>query len=355
MASTPLSRLYETSWEENLLFSALLELTYKCNLDCFFCYNDLGLEGEPLTRQQLSDLLADLAEMQVMNLTLSGGEPLAHADFFRIGAQARELGFVVRVKSNGHALRGSLATRMAREVDPFMVEVSLHGASPETHDRQTRVPGSFARLCSNIREMREAGLRVKMNSTLTRWNEHEVAAMLDLSEDLGVQMAFDPMVTPRDNGDRSPLEISPTQEGRSGLYEEMRSRGLLPSSEVECAQSPGTKKNCGAGASTVAIDPYGNVHPCVQWRRPIGNLHEDSIKEIWQRSPRLAEIRRINEQAGEKVQGFTTEGLRVYHCMGLSEELTGDPLAVEPRALDNANLKKDAQDKAKRAPLPIVY
>ncbi len=46
----------------------------------------------------------DLREMEVLNLTLSGGEPLAHPDFLRLGRRARDLGFVVRVKSNGHAL-----------------------------------------------------------------------------------------------------------------------------------------------------------------------------------------------------------------------------------------------------------
>ena len=355
MAPTHLSRLHETTWEENILFSALLELTYKCNLDCFFCYNDLGLEGEPLSRQQYFDLLTDLAEMQVMNVILSGGEPLAHPDFFEIGSRARELGFVVRVKSNGHAMRGSLAQRLVDEVDPFVVEVSLHGATAETHDRQTRVPGSFVRLCSNVRGMVEIGLRVKINSTLTRWNETEIPAMFDLAEDLEVPLAVDAMVTPRDNGDRSPLEIAPTQAGRIGLYAEMRSREQLPSAEAECAPSPGTKKNCGAGASTVAIDPFGNIYPCVQWRRPLGNLHESPIGTIWQSSPGLAEVRRVNEEVGETVQDMAAQGMRVYHCMGLSEELEGDPKAVNPRALDNATLKKGVQDGGKRNPLPIVY
>ena len=36
------------TWDENRLFSVLIELTYRCNLDCFFCYNDLGMRGKPL-------------------------------------------------------------------------------------------------------------------------------------------------------------------------------------------------------------------------------------------------------------------------------------------------------------------
>ena len=110
------------TWDENRLFSVLIELTYRCNLDCFFCYNDLGLRGKPLAFEQYYALLQDLATMNVLNVALSGGEPLAHPDFFRIGARARDLGFVVRVKSNGHALRGELARRLRDDVDPFVVE-----------------------------------------------------------------------------------------------------------------------------------------------------------------------------------------------------------------------------------------
>src|SRR5262249_47862525 len=141
------------------------------------CYNDLSLRGTPLTFAHYDTLLCDLAAMNVLTVILSGGEPLAHPDFFRIGARARQLGFVTRVKTNGHAVQSELARRLRDEVDPFVVEVSLHGVTAETHDRQTRVPGSFNRLLANLREMLALGLRVKVNSTLTRWNEDEIEAM----------------------------------------------------------------------------------------------------------------------------------------------------------------------------------
>ena len=163
-------QVLQKTWRDNLLFSVLVELTYRCNLDCFFCYNDLGLRGEPLRTDQYRAFFEDLRDLQVLNLTLSGGEPLAHPDFLKLGARARELGFVVRVKSNGHALRGEMARRIRDEVDPFLIEVSLHGATAATHDRQTRVPGSFDRLIANLREMTDLGLRVKLNITLTLWN-----------------------------------------------------------------------------------------------------------------------------------------------------------------------------------------
>jgi len=202
-----LERVIARAWDEEILFSVLLELTFACNLDCFYCYNDLGSGGEPLTLEDYRRVLEELAEMQVMNLTLSGGEPLAHRDVFAIGGRARELGFVVRVKSNAHALTERVARRLRSEVDPFLIEVSLHGASAATHERQTRVRGSFERLLANLEGAAAAGLRVRLNATMTRWNEHEIVGMFAIADRLGIRLAVNAVVSPRDDGDRAPLDI----------------------------------------------------------------------------------------------------------------------------------------------------
>ena len=321
------------SWSENRLFSVLIELTYRCNLDCFFCYNDLSLRGRALTFDHYAQLLHDLAAMNVMTVTLSGGEPLAHPDFFRIGALARELGFVVRVKTNGHAVRGELAERMRDEVDPFVVETSLHGACAATHDRQTRVAGSFERLLANIREMLTLGMRVKVNSTLTRWNEAETAEMYALCDDLGVALRFDLQVSPRDDGDRSPLDIAPTADGVRNLLavETARFQRFAAGRPDDVPAPPApSAKHCGAGSSGIAIDPFGNVYPCVQWRRAAGNLHDTRIAELW--SAGFDDVRATTE-AVTGVVGAHPRGRLLNFCPGLAESLTGSPTAV-PREME---------------------
>lgn len=323
--------LTERTWSENRLFTVLLELTYRCNLDCFFCYNDLGLHGKPLSFDDYAQLLRDLAAMHVLSVTLSGGEPLAHPDFFRIGALAKELGFLVRVKSNGHALHGTLAKRLREEVDPFIIEVSLHGATPETHDRQTRVPGSFERLVENIGELRESGMLVKVNSTLTAWNESETAGMYALCDELGVPLRFDLQVTPRDDGDRTPLNIAPTPEGIRHLMRVENERFAAaeavkqPSTAAAPAEFHPPSKHCGAGSSSLAIDPYGNIYPCVQWRRAVGNLHDVRIHEVWDTG--FGDIRREAEEVVGVVSAHP-RGRLLGFCPGLAEMLTGSATRI---------------------------
>lgn len=71
--------------EKGLLHSAMLELTYRCNLDCFFCYNDKDAPGEPLAFEDYVKLFADLARLQVLFLTFTGGEPMTHPRFLDLG------------------------------------------------------------------------------------------------------------------------------------------------------------------------------------------------------------------------------------------------------------------------------
>lgn len=353
------SDVLRKTWQENILFSVLVELTYRCNLDCVFCYNDLGLRGEPLTRDEYFRFFQELADLEVLNLTLSGGEPLAHPDFLALGARARELGFVVRIKSNGHALRGEMARRIRDEVDPFLIEVSLHGATAATHDRQTRVPGSFERLLENIREMRELGLRVKINSTLTLWNEDEAEGMLDLAASLDLPVQIDPEVSPRDDGDREPLALSPTREGVRRLFALQAERALEAGAlSIGRGADDGTlpapvEKHCGAGSAGVAVDPYGNVYPCVQWRRPVGNLHRQTIREIWQGSSGLSEVRGLTAEAKRIVDDYGPSGGFLNFCPGSAATRSGDPLEVYPEA----RLRMEVTDEVlarKKNLLPIL-
>jgi MoaA/NifB/PqqE/SkfB family radical SAM enzyme len=367
-----LSRVVAAAWRENLLFSVLLELTYRCNLDCFFCYNDVALQGVPLSRDDYFRLFDELRAMEVLNLTLSGGEPLAHPDFLALGARARELGFVVRVKSNGHALRGELARRLRDEVDPFLIEVSLHGATAATHDRQTRVPGSHDRLLANLAELRALGLRVKLNSTLTAWNEGEIEAMFAVADALGLPLQVDPEVTPRDDGAREPLQVAPTPEGVLRLFRLQFERGRAATAaegagnarpvEVARGGDDGTvptpvHKHCGAGSSGLAIDPSGNVYPCVQWRRPVGNLHGRTLREIWSGAGPLAEVRdltvRVKEELGRQGAGAHL----LNFCPGSAATQTGSPLALYPAAVQRRELLEQVmaeEETVKRVVLPIV-
>lgn len=309
--------------EQRVLHEVMLELTYNCNLDCFYCYNDRDKPGQALSLEQYRELLRDLAGMQTLFLTLTGGEPMVHPDFFAIAGYARELGFVIRVRSNGHTLGERQCARLATEVEPYMVEVSLHGASAATHDRQTRIAGSFERLCRNIGHARDAGLRMSVVSTPTAWNEHEIDDMFALCDSLGVPLRFQGPVAPRDNGDLQPLQIQP-QRATWDLIER-RMAGSQTDSRLDCdspAADAEEKAMCGVGVSGVDIDPYGNVQACMHLQEAAGSLHEQSIADIWHSSPVFVRARQRSVAAAKQFENASPRQLDApVFCIAVEENL----------------------------------
>ncbi len=276
--------------------------------------------------------------MEVFNLTLSGGEPLAHPDFLAMGARARELGFVVRVKSNGHALRGELARRLRDEVDPFLVEVSLHGATrrhprpPDPRAGQLRPPAGQPRGAAVAGPAGEA-------------QQH--AHRLERGGDRGdVRPRRLPRAAPSggSRGDaarrRRPRAAGGRRQPRGDagrLFRLQLERARLAegnrTSEVARGGDDGTVpapagKHCGAGSSGIAVDPYGNVYPCVQWRRPVGNLHQQAIREIWRGSAGLRGGARPHGRVKDEIEAQGPGGHLLNFCPGSAAAHTGSPLQV---------------------------
>ncbi len=345
--------LMAETWKRHILFSLMLELTYSCNLKCFYCYNDVEATGRRMELVDYLRLLKEAQEMGAMNLTLSGGEPLASPIFFDLGTAAKDMGFVLRIKTNGHSLDRAMALRIKREVDPFNLDISLHGANAESHDRQTRIPGSFERLMQNLRGMREVGLRVQLNAVLTAWNENEIEGMYGLADDLGLRLQMTSQVSARDNGNRDPLDIAPCLPAIERLLSIQQDRanaartdaGTDPANEYSGAdcegEGPQVKQHCGAGASSVTVDPFGNVLPCVQWRQPLGNLHQQSISEIWATSTRLAEVRQITTDLKKTVEDYGPKADSVGFCPALAEQIEGTPLTFDKASWERLKILRD--------------
>lgn len=342
-ARSGFSEVVTDAWNENHLIAVLLELTYRCNLDCFFCYNDLGKKGRLVATERYLSFLEECREEGVLVLALSGGEPLMHPGFWEIATRASDLAFSLRIKTNGHGFTEDSIERLYRDVRPFRVEISLHGGRAETHDRQTRVPGSFARLMTVIPAMLRAGLRVKLNSTLTSWNVGEVEEMWELAESFGVLLTLNPVVSPRDNGDLTPLMIAPSSDEMERVYalEAVRQAHIQVESEPdEVPREAGSEKACGAGSSSVTIDPFGDVLPCVQWRRPVGNILDRSLRDIWSGNGRLGEVREL-AVAAKRTRDSLPQLPAGGFCPGMAEIASGFAasaysLPVVPRLPDAA-------------------
>jgi len=81
----------------------------------------------------------------------------------------------------------------------------------------------------------------------------------------------------------------------------------------------------------------------------LGNLHRQSIKEIWRGSPALDEVRRLTGEAKRLVDGFGSKGKSMAYCAGLAELSTGKPVTIYPAARLRMELFEDATKRQKES------
>jgi MoaA/NifB/PqqE/SkfB family radical SAM enzyme len=304
--------------------AAHLELTYRCNWRCVFCYNPRPFDRRGLDGDAWIGVLADLRALGTLTVTLTGGEPLAHPDFARIATAARERALALRVFTNGSLVTDAQADFLAA-LRPLAVELSLHGGREETHDRTTGRPGSFTALLAGLDRLRHRGVPLLLKAPLTRLNEDEVEAMAALADEKDVPFRLDPNLTPRDDGDTGPLSYRASPAGIERAYALVARRGRLPHAGREAGGV-----NCGLGRITLAVDPEGDVFPCLQWKRhPLGNVRERPLREIWRSSPEREAAAAVAREANTRMLGRGGALAEFPFCPALAFERSGDPLTPD--------------------------
>jgi MoaA/NifB/PqqE/SkfB family radical SAM enzyme len=320
-AWTPSARLKQLALERAQPLSASLELSYRCNWRCVFCYNPRHNDLRGLPAERWLGVLDELRELGTLYVALTGGEPLAHPRFLDIARGVRERALALRVLTNGALVTDALAAEL-RQLRPVAVELSLHGALAATHDRATATPGSFEAMLRGCDRLLREGVPVVLKSPLTSLNEDELPGMQRIASDRGVPLRLDPVLTPRDDGDRGPLAYRASAGAIDRMYRELSAAGQLPG---EDRVQGGT--NCGLGRTTVAIDPEGNVFPCLQWRRaPLGNVRDASLVAIWRESEERVHAAATARAANDAMLAAGGALAAFPFCPALALQRTGDAL-----------------------------
>jgi len=301
--------------------AAYLELTYRCNWRCVFCYNPRHADLRGLSLAQWTEVLDDLRALGTLSLTLTGGEPLTHPHFVAIARAASHRRFAVRVFTNGTLVSEEMADAIAA-IRPLAVEMSLHGARAETHEQATGAPGSFEAMFRGLDRLARRGVPLLLKSLVTNLNEHELDGMIALAAKRGIAHQLDATVTPRDDGDLSPVRYRPSPDGVRRMYQRAREQGRLPQAE----RAPGAA-NCGLGRVTIAVGPEGEVYPCLQWRHTsLGNVRVTRLRELWLGSEARAEAAGVAVAANERMLARGGAQASFPFCPALAAQNTGDPL-----------------------------
>lgn len=142
-----------------------------CNYSCHFCFaRNLG--EQPVSFSEGLTILSHLADVGMEKINFAGGEPLLHPRLFDYCRAARDLGMTVSITTNGSLLSQKLIGEHATCID--WIALSVDSASESTEKRLGRGYGQHVRHCIDLSDaVRETGIRLKINTTVTRltWEE----------------------------------------------------------------------------------------------------------------------------------------------------------------------------------------
>jgi radical SAM protein with 4Fe4S-binding SPASM domain len=327
--------LFERSVGLRIPLSVHIDLTMRCNEKCVHCYRVIERRPE-LTTAELKAVLDDVARAGTLYLTFSGGEVFLRKDLFELVEHARRLHFDVRLKSNALLITPEKAARL-RELAVRQVDISIYSADPAVHDWVTKIP---ERSIQGAVMLRDAGVTVKFNCPLMKQNVGQYTEIRALAERLGVLCGFDPMITAKNDGDRSPTALRIT---RKDLKTVLHDPALNPAcgTTAPAAPSDDAKRGdldevpCGASHNACYISAYGDVMPCVAMPIACGNVRDTPFGEIWHRSPAMLRVRSIRIRDLHTCSSCAASSF-CSRCPGQALVETGDLYGPSPANCEHA-------------------
>ena len=286
---------------------AVWEITLRCDLACRHCGSRAGRSRpDELSTAEALDLVQQMAELGVEEVTVIGGEAYLRDDFAEIVKAIRTAGMRVSMTTGGRGLTPEVVRR-GKEAGLMSVSVSVDGLEA-THDALRGVQGSFASAMAALENLRAEGMRYSANTQIGRASLKEIPAVFERLVEAGIRawqvqltvamgraadepdlllepyqmLEVMPMLARiKRRADEAQVQLWPGNNiGYFGPYE-TKLRGMLPRGHLA---------SCGAGRSTLGVEANGDIKGCPSLPTADyvgGNIREFRLREIWERAPAL--------------------------------------------------------------------
>lgn len=294
-------------------FRYFLELTYRCNLNCPYCYVGCDRNKKELTTEEWKKVVDQLPFYAIA--TLVGGEPLIRKDFIDIFAYtSKKIMNKVHVVSNGVLINDEIINAF-KKYKLLLLSVSLDGYG-ETHDKNRGKDGIFDKIVSNLENLKSKNKKqmVDIKTIVLENNLDDLPRLYRLCEKMGfeflsisflrnnnwkqnsiLQESFIPEFTANYPIERyfdmehfkevyreieamkgkTQLRFSPKFEYSKDTLKTIENFFNLPA-ETSLSE---IYKPCTYPYNNMMINPEGFVYPCLSQK--IGNVKEKTLKELF--------------------------------------------------------------------------
>lgn len=300
------------------------ELTRACDLACRHCRAEAISTRDPneLTTPEGRALLEALASFgrPAPHTVLTGGDPLKRPDFWELLAHGASVGLDLSVAPSGTSAITPEVIHRFKAAGVQAMSLSLDGSNPERHDGFRMVPGCFARTVEAAHTAVRAGLPLQINSLVTAETRHDLPAIADLVERIGVQRwsLFFLIQVGRgrdlgqltaeecerllewlwERGRRSSVVFTTTEAPH---YRRVALQALkrLPPGEAE-TQRAGLRRGFGIrdGNGIMFVSHTGEVSPSGFLPLVAGSVRTSNVVDIYRSSPMFVELRQAERFGG---------------------------------------------------------
>ncbi|MEO9821816.1 MAG: pyrroloquinoline quinone biosynthesis protein PqqE [Paracoccaceae bacterium] len=271
----------------------LAELTYRCPLSCPYCSNpvEMAKKDAELPTETWADVFQQAADLGVLQLHLSGGEPASRRDLVALVAAARSAGLYTNLITSAIGL----TQRRLAELDEAgldHVQLSLQGTDAEMADRIGGYQGGFKRKMQAAEWIVEAGFPLTLNAVVHRQNLHQLPQAIDMAVAMKARRMEVAIVQFHGWAMLNRASLMPTRaqaQEASAVVEEARKRlkGTLVIDYVPADYHSDYPKRCmgGWGTTGLNVTPDGLVLPChaAQTIKTLDfdNVQDKRLADIW--------------------------------------------------------------------------
>jgi radical SAM protein with 4Fe4S-binding SPASM domain len=323
-----------------------IEITGQCNERCVHCYIPHENKVNCMDTDLFYNILEQCKKMNLLNLTISGGEPMTHNNFVDFIKKCNEYNFSVNVLSNLTLLNKSILEEMKR--NPLLsVQVSLYSMDADIHDSITKVKGSFEKTKNAILELIENDIPMQISCPIMKQNINSYDDVVAWGKEHNINVGSDYVIIAKYNHTTQNLN---NRLSINDVNEVIKQRIINEPKYIELIEKEAeTKKNmspddfvCSVCHSSICIAENGTVYPCAGWQDYVlGNINKISLNDIWRNSEKVQYLRNLRRRDFPKcIQCQENEYCTMCMVRNANEHPLGDPLEVNEYFCNTARLNK---------------
>lgn len=322
-----------------------IEITNTCNERCIHCYIPHENKTGSIDDDLFFKILDECKKMNVLHITISGGEPMLHRGLIPFLDKCHELNFSVNLLSNLTLLNDEILEAMKKN-KLLSVQTSLYSMDARIHDSITTIKGSFEKTKNSILLLKENGIPVQISCPIMKKNFNTYNDVVKWGKDNGISVGADYVIIAKCNNTCENLCQRITLDDiKNIICENMKNKHYREKIREEIKTNRKRKPDdsiCSVCHSSICVSTNGNVYPCAGWQgKVVGNVAKNSLDEIWNNSTKIIELRKICRKDFPQCLICDAQNFCVM-CMvrNANENKEGNPFAVNKFFCDVAKIKK---------------